>query len=110
MLQCQLIYITAVMLKQTRLSSVASTDCVFCNVIGSWKFLARKQTALMKPKESAECHQTISSSGVWAQDWTWSGLRSIDTYLKYSQTALYLVASLKISVAQAAVEHKQNMM
>ena len=61
MLQCQLIYVTVIMLKQTRLSSVASTDCVFCNVIGSWKFLARKQKALMKPKESAECHQTISS-------------------------------------------------
>ena len=64
MLQCQLIYITVIMLKQTRLSSVASTDSVFCNVIGSWKFLARNQKVLMKPKESAECHQIIFSQVV----------------------------------------------
>ena len=40
-------------------SSIATTDCVFCNVIGSWKILHRKQSVLMKPEESTEGHQTF---------------------------------------------------
>ena len=33
---------------------------VFCNVIGGWEILFGKQSMLMKPKESAKRHQTIS--------------------------------------------------
>ena len=48
-----------------------TTDCVFCNVIGGGKFLSRKYSTLMKPKGSAERHQTLSllTAGVWAQDY-----------------------------------------
>ena len=41
-------------------SSIATTDCVFCNVIGGWKILHRKQLVLMKSEESTEGHQTFS--------------------------------------------------
>ena len=37
-------------------------DCIFCNVIGSWKFPATK---LMKPKDSVECHRTLVSGAVY---------------------------------------------
>ena len=38
-----------------------TTDCVFCNVIGGWKFLRRKQSMLIKPERSVKRHQTLSS-------------------------------------------------
>ena len=50
-----------------KISVVATTDCVFCNVIGGGKILHRKQSMLMKPEGSVKCHQTppttASSSG-----------------------------------------------
>ena len=36
-------------------------EIVSCNVIGGWKILPRKQSMLMKPKELAKHHQTLSS-------------------------------------------------
>ena len=37
-----------------------TTDCLFYNVIGGEKCLSGKQSTLMKPEESAGCHQTLS--------------------------------------------------
>ena len=47
--------------EEPRISGVAITDCVFCNVIGGWKILRRKQSMLMKPKGSVERYQILSS-------------------------------------------------
>ena len=48
-----------------------TTDYVFCNVIGGWKILRRKQSTLMKPEGSVERrHLTLLFlGGVWAQGW-----------------------------------------
>ena len=43
----------------SHVDSSRTVDCVFCNVIGGEKFLAEKQSILMKPEESAGCHQTV---------------------------------------------------
>ena len=45
-----------------------TTDCIFCNVIGTCKIVCRKQSMLMKPEGLAGCHQTLSS---------WSGHKTI---------------------------------
>ena len=47
--------------EEPRISGIATTDCVFCNVIGGWKILCGKQSTLMKPKKSVEHYQTLSS-------------------------------------------------
>ena len=39
-----------------RISGSATTDCVFCNVIGCRRIPPRKAINLMKPEESAEGH------------------------------------------------------
>ena len=42
---CELINFTkkvsVIMQKKSRLFSIASTDCVFCNAIGVWKFITK---------------------------------------------------------------------
>ena len=45
-----------------RISGAATTDCVFCNVIGCRRIPRGKAMNLMKPEESAEGHQTLYSS------------------------------------------------
>ena len=45
-----------------KISGGATTDCVFCNVIGCRQIPRGKAINLMKPKESAEGHQTLYSS------------------------------------------------
>ena len=45
-----------------RISGVATTDCVFCNVIGCCRITPRKAINLMKTEELAEGHQTLYSS------------------------------------------------
>ena len=45
-----------------RISGGATTDCVFCNVIGCHQIPPGKVINLMKPEESAEGHQTLFSS------------------------------------------------
>ena len=45
-----------------RISGAVTTDCVFCNVIGSRRIPRGKAINLMKPEESAEGHQTLYSS------------------------------------------------
>ena len=42
-----------------RISGAATTDCVFCNVIGYRRITPGKAINLMKPEESAEGHQTF---------------------------------------------------
>ena len=42
-----------------RISGAATTDCVFCNVIGCRQIPRGKAINLMKPEESAEGHQTL---------------------------------------------------
>ena len=41
------------------ISSAATTDCVFCNVIGCRQISRGKAINLIKPEESAEGHQTL---------------------------------------------------
>ena len=45
------------MCHQSRISSVE----LLSDVIGGWEILPRKQSTLLKPKESTERHQTLSS-------------------------------------------------
>ena len=45
-----------------RISGAATTDCVFCNVIGCRRIPPGKAINLIKPEESAEGHQTLFSS------------------------------------------------
>ena len=42
---------------EVRISGAATTDCVFCNMIGYRQSTPGKAIKLMKPKESAEGHQ-----------------------------------------------------
>ena len=44
-----------------RISGAATTDCVFCNVIGCCQIPRGKTMNLMKAEESAEGHQTLFS-------------------------------------------------
>ena len=44
-----------------RISGAATTDCIFCNVIGCCRIPPGKAINLMKPEELAEGHQILFS-------------------------------------------------
>ena len=48
--------------KVVKISGVATTHCVFCNMIGCRQIPRQKAINLMKPEELAEGHQTLFSS------------------------------------------------
>ena len=54
-------------------------DCVFCNMIGGCKIVCRKQSMLMKPKESASPDPFVAGE-VWAQDEAVAGGNPISVF------------------------------